>query len=564
MFRRFLGSSSAVAVIQEPPSVPQFWFPEKILTFAKSKRDVEALCRSIPALAKGRVDLHDQTDWLRQVGCPEGDPILPLLVVSARKGVSPDDLAKLRLIKFLNHERVCVIIEQFDEIAFDREQFELMREEIADAARECALDVIAIIPAPYDHEKTRGWYPEALEFAPIVERKEVPCGARFVVSRSAVEKNDWQIEGRLQSGAISAGDLVLASPSNNQAIVAGVTKGDVPSSFRLRFREPFFAEPGEVISAPEGAPLLSDVVCAHVFWQGASLRPGDEAVARFWFGDVPMKVQSISHAIRASELTLLRDGGLASNIFAEVILRADRLLPVDPYTRDARCGQVSIVDQSGAVSLGFIVTKGYADQRRLLSRKSENLTSVLHSISDEERQAKNGHKGGVLWFTGLSGAGKSTLAVTLEKRLFDLGFQVFVLDGDNVRQGLTANLGFSPDDRAENIRRVGEVAALFREAGTIIISSFISPYRSDRDRARHAAFPDFHEIFIHADVKTCIARDPKGLYQRALKGDIRDFTGISAPYEPPVEPELKIDTEKYDVEQCLEQLVNYVETNFRL
>jgi len=159
---------------------------------------------------------------------------------------------------------------------------------------------------------------------------------------------------------------------------------------------------------------------------------------------------------------------------------------------------------------------------------------------------------------------KSTLAVALEKRLFEKGYNVYVLDGDNVRHGLNANLSFSPEDRAENIRRVGEVAALFERAGMIAITSFISPYRSDRDRAREAAGSGFHEIHVKADVATCEARDPKGLYKKARTGEIKEFTGISAPYEAPDTPELVIDTAASSVEECVERLVNYVESKFRV
>jgi bifunctional enzyme CysN/CysC len=170
----------------------------------------------------------------------------------------------------------------------------------------------------------------------------------------------------------------------------------------------------------------------------------------------------------------------------------------------------------------------------------------------------------VLWLTGLSGAGKSTLAVGLERRLFEKGYQAFVLDGDNVRHGLNANLGFSPEDRAENIRRVGEVAALFGRAGMIAITAFISPYRSDRRRAREAGGDRFHEIHVMADLATCEERDPKGLYKKARAGEIAEFTGVSAPYEPPEEAELVVDTSTCAVEQCLDQLVAYVEQHFAL
>lgn len=191
-------------------------------------------------------------------------------------------------------------------------------------------------------------------------------------------------------------------------------------------------------------------------------------------------------------------------------------------------------------------------------RKSNNITQVEHRVSTEERELRNRHKGAVLWFTGLSGAGKSTLAIALEEALFKRGLQVFVLDGDNVRAGLTSDLGFSHEDRTENIRRVGEVAALFAGAGVICISAFISPYREDRAIARRAAGKRFHEVYVSADLATCESRDPKGLYKRARAGEISDFTGVSAPYEPPEDPDIVIDTSKHTVASSVAALIEFV------
>ena len=195
---------------------------------------------------------------------------------------------------------------------------------------------------------------------------------------------------------------------------------------------------------------------------------------------------------------------------------------------------------------------------------SRNLTRVAHSVATTDRERQNGHLGGVLWLTGLSGSGKSTLAFALEKGLFTRGYQVYVLDGDNVRHGLNADLGFTQRGRTENIRRVGEVAALFSDAGLICISAFISPYRADRDTARSAAKGRFHEVFLDADVEVCERRDPKGLYKRARAGKIMDFTGISAPYEIPTSPDLVIATGKRDVTSSVALAISYVETNFSL
>ena len=211
----------------------------------------------------------------------------------------------------------------------------------------------------------------------------------------------------------------------------------------------------------------------------------------------------------------------------------------------------------GVVSLGI-----YPDQRQAVTVRGTNLTEVDHRVDPARRIARNRHKPGVLWFTGLSGAGKSTLAMALEQRLFDKGYQVYVLDGDNVRFGLNADLGFSPEDRAENIRRVGEVAALMAKAGFIVVTAFISPYRSDRDRARAAAGADFHEIHIDADVATCESRDPKGLYKKARAGEIKEFTGISAPYEAPDAPELTVDTSDLSVDESVARVSAYVDRTF--
>jgi bifunctional enzyme CysN/CysC len=199
-----------------------------------------------------------------------------------------------------------------------------------------------------------------------------------------------------------------------------------------------------------------------------------------------------------------------------------------------------------------------------MSIKSTNISTIEHRVEKDARWRANGHRGGVLWFTGLSGAGKTTLALELEQALFVKGWQAYVLDGDSVRHGLSSDLAFSPADRTENIRRIGEVAGLFADAGFLVLTAFISPYRADRDMARNAATDAFHEVYIEADVETCEERDPKGLYVKARRGEIPEFTGISAPYEVPENPELVIDTAALDVPQSLAKLLGYVESNFAI
>lgn len=194
--------------------------------------------------------------------------------------------------------------------------------------------------------------------------------------------------------------------------------------------------------------------------------------------------------------------------------------------------------------------------------KSSNVVWHNATVTRNRREVLNGHRGGLFWFTGLSGAGKSTLAHSVEEKLHLQDYRTFVLDGDNVRHGLCADLSFSDDDRKENIRRVGHLSMLYVEAGIIVLTAFISPFRADRDNVRKIAGADFHEIYCKASLKICEDRDVKGLYKRARAGEIQDFTGISSPYEEPEHPDLTVDTESH-LEDCRKEVYNYIATATR-
>ncbi len=192
--------------------------------------------------------------------------------------------------------------------------------------------------------------------------------------------------------------------------------------------------------------------------------------------------------------------------------------------------------------------------------KSSNVVWHDTIIGRENREARRGHKGATIWFTGLSGSGKSTIAIELDRRLHEQGRFSYVLDGDNVRHGLNGDLGFSPEDRTENIRRIGEVAKLFVDAGALVLTAFISPYREDRDNVRSIAdrTGDFIEVFVDCPLDVCEQRDPKGLYKKARSGEIPNFTGISAPYEAPENAEITVNTAKLSVEQTVDTIVEYL------
>ena len=194
--------------------------------------------------------------------------------------------------------------------------------------------------------------------------------------------------------------------------------------------------------------------------------------------------------------------------------------------------------------------------------KATNIVWHAHTVTREEREQQFSHRGCTIWLTGLSGSGKSTIANALDAELVKRGIRSYVLDGDNVRHGLNKDLGFSPEDRTENIRRIGEVAKLFTDAGIINVTAFISPYREDRDRARAIQKEgDFLEVYVRASVETCEGRDTKGLYAKARAGQIKEFTGISAPYEEPAKPEVTVDTESQSVEESLAVILEYLQVN---
>ena len=199
----------------------------------------------------------------------------------------------------------------------------------------------------------------------------------------------------------------------------------------------------------------------------------------------------------------------------------------------------------------------------MAEQKATNVTWHDHRVTKEERCKQNGHKGAVLWFTGLSGSGKSTIANTVDHKLFEMGKHTFVLDGDNIRMGLNKNLGFSPEDRTENIRRIGEVSKLYTDAGILVMTAFISPYREDRDQVREIMGDgEFIEVYVKASLETCEGRDPKGLYKKARAGEIKGFTGIDAPYEEPEKAELVLDSDGKGIDDLADEVVAFLESGY--
>jgi len=534
------------------------------------------------------IDAPGHREFIKNMVTGAAQADAAVLVIDAVEGVREQSRRHGYLLHLLGIEQIAVAVNKMDAVGFDEARFKVVEKEIVDYLDSIGVTPTHVIPVSArdgdnlaSRSKRCAWFkgPTLIEALDHFAPSHVAADKAFRLPVQDVYKFDDRriIAGRIEQGRVRVGDELMFSPDNKTARVASIeawsaVPDHVPpkeafagQSVGLTLDEQIFIERGALASHVDTAPVETDVFCARLVWLGREpLEPGKSYKMKLGTDEARVKVEKIIKVIDTDDLRHGEATSVDRNQIGEVVLRARRMLALDEYGTSQRTGRFVLVDGYEIAGGGIVSMEGYADQRELITQRATNITRVAHGVAIADREKTNGHRGGVIWFTGLSGAGKSTLAVALERRLFEKGYHAFVLDGDNVRHGLNANLGFSPEDRAENIRRVGEMAALFARAGMIAITAFISPYRSDRHRAREAAEGHYHEIFIHADLETCEARDPKGLYKKARAGEIGDFTGISAPYEPPENAELILDTSNRSVEECLEDLAKYVDKNFAL
>ena len=514
-----------------------------------------------------------------------------LLVIDAAEGVREQSRRHAYFLHLLGLRSIVVAVNKMDAVDFGAERFAEVESDIRDYLAELGITPSHVVPVSArdgDNIVTRSersaWYggPTVTEALDAIELPEDDAEAPLRVPVQDIYHFDDRriIAGRIDSGALAVGDELLFSPSNKRARLTRIDtwpEGGAPESAKagqsvgLILDEQIFIERGEVISHVTNPPLESNVFRGHVFWLGREpLAAGKQYKLKLGTFEAPVEVQSIDRIIDIDDLAMTDsasgDAVIERNGVGDVVMRSRAMLALDEFASNRRSGRFVLVDGYDIAGGGIISMRGYPDQRDLITDKTSNLFAVDKGVSTELRQQRNAHKGGVVWFTGLSGSGKTTIALEAERQLFQKGYQVYVLDGDNVRGGLNANLSFSPEDRAENIRRVGEVAALFADAGFVVLSAFISPYRADRERAREAAerYPSgaFHEVYIKAALEVCEGRDPKGLYKKARAGEIPDFTGISAPYEAPEEQELVIETGAMSEEQSVAALISYIDKHF--
>ncbi len=533
------------------------------------------------------IDAPGHREFIKNMVTGAAQADAAVLVVDGMDGIQEQTRRHAYLLHLLGIQQVVVAVNKMDLVAFSEARFLEVADDVKAYLADLGIDLQHTLVIPVSSRDGDGivrlsgrmpWYEgatltEALDtLQPPVTSEQLPL--RFPIQD--VYKFDQRriLAGRIESGHLNVGDTLLFSPSNKTARVMSIEAWNVKDpivavragqSVGVTLDEQLFIERGEMASMVTNAPMLSNVFRGRVFWLGRKpLAPGRRYKMKLCTAEYMVEVEKIERVIDVSDLGTAKGTEVERNAVGEVVLRTRGLMPVDPFDVNMVTGRFVLIEDFEIVGGGLINMDDYADQRPGQTIKSTNITRVEHRVPMEERWKANGHTGGILWMTGLSGSGKSTLAFSLEQYLFRLGYQVYVLDGDNIRHGLCADLGFSPEDRVENIRRVGQAAALFARAGVLVLTAFISPYRADRDRVRALASDIFHEIHVDADLSTCEQRDPKGLYAKARRGEIADFTGVSAPYEPPVTPELHLDTTNHSVEESVAILADYVSKKFAL
>jgi len=371
--------------------------------------------------------------------------------------------------------------------------------------------------------------------------------------------------GTIASGEIAVGDTVLALPSRKTSKVREITTADGPlnvagasQAVTIVLEDEIDLSRGDVLVHPDHRPTLARTFDAHLIWMGeAPLLPGKRYEFKIGSRYVKGLVDSIQHRIDVNDLSTREAEALDLNGLARVRIALEEPVAIDDYKLSRQTGAFIIIDllHFGTVGAGMVISPNAHGQRA-----SSDVVWQPTKVTAQIRANQKSQKPAVVWFTGLSGSGKSTLANALEQALVQRGHHSYLLDGDNVRHGLNKDLGFSDADRNENIRRIGEVSALFVDAGLLVITAFISPFRADRNRIRERiGDAQFIEVYLSTSLEECERRDPKGLYVKAREGKIREFTGIDSPYEPPIAPQITIDTSKLAVGAAVDQILKYLE-----
>jgi bifunctional enzyme CysN/CysC len=530
---------------------------------------------------------HEQYTRNMATGASTAD--LAVTLIDARLGVLTQSKRHAFISSLLGVPRVVVTVNKMDLVGYDRSVFERIKDEYAEFAARLGFSDLTFIPVSalrgdnvVHKSRNMPWF----EGEPLLTHLEnVYIGGdrnlidfRFPIQRVLRPDQDFRgYSGQIASGVVRPGDEIVVLPSGQRSKVTRIVTydGDLTYAFAplcvtLCIEDDIDISRGDMIVHARNLPQIERSVEAMVVW----MNDQPLEVARTFLvkhGPSVVKGSCAEIQYRVDPNTLHREDGkrLGLNDIGRARFTLFKPLFVDEYRRNRQTGSFILIDPLTNVTVGaaMVIARARPDQvshRDTKETVSRDIAWQRGKVTAEDRARLLRQQAATVWLTGLSGSGKSTIAIELEKRLIEAGHACFVLDGDNVRQGLNRDLGFSPNDRKENIRRIAEVAKLFNDAGLFVITAFISPYREDRGAAREIVGAGrFIEVYLNADVDVCERRDPKGLYAKARAGQIAEFTGISAPYEAPIAPEVTIDTGASSVDQSVATLFDFLSVRCR-
>ncbi|MBB5700174.1 bifunctional enzyme CysN/CysC [Ochrobactrum daejeonense] len=517
-------------------------------------------------------DTPGHAQYTRNMATGASTADLAVVLVDARQGILTQTRRHSYIASALGIRHIVLAVNKIDLVGFSQEAFERIVADYMSFARDLGFSSIQPIPlsARFGDNVTApspriGWYegPHLLEHLETVriDGQAAAKPFRFPVQYVNRPNLDFRgFSGTVASGSIGTGDTVVVAKSGKTSRVKRIATydGDLPrasegQAVTLVLEDEIEVSRGNMLVGTEARPEVADRFAANIVWFGEEpLQAGRSYLLRTETDQTPVTVSEIVSRTSVDSYRREETDSLGLNEIGLCNLQAADPIAFDPYAENRVTGAFVLIDRFTNATVGA----GMIDHAL---RQATNVHLQAFDLDRQTRAAQKFQKPAVLWFTGLSGSGKSTIANRLEQRLHALGKHTYLLDGDNIRHGLNSDLGFSGEDRAENIRRVGEVARLMADAGLVVLVSFISPFRAERERVR-ALLPEgeFIEIFVDTPIEECIARDPKGLYAQALRGEIKAFTGIDSPYEAPVAPELRLDTTGRDVDELVAEVEKYL------
>ena len=511
---------------------------------------------------------HEQYTRNMVTGASTAD--LAVILIDARKGVLTQTRRHSYLAQLVGVRHIVLAVNKMDLVDYDQAVFDRITLAYRAFASEIGITTFLAIPISglggdniTSRSENTPWYkgPYLLEYLETVELDATADQAKpFRLPVQWVNRPNLDFRGfsgLISSGSVAPGDPVRVLPSGKTTTIARVVTldGDLPKavagqSVTLTFADEVDCSRGDVIAIADHPPQVADQFEATVVWMAdTEMLPGRPYWLKLGTQTVTATVQAPKHQVDVNTLEHLAAKTLTLNAIGVANISTDKPIVFEPYHENRDLGGFILIDKltNATVAAGLL---------NFSLRRAQNVHWQASDTSREKRADLKNQKAAVLWFTGLSGAGKSTIANIVERKLTHMNRHAFLLDGDNVRHGLNRDLGFTDADRVENVRRVGEVAKLMADAGLIVITAFISPFRAEREMVRSMMAPgEFIEVHIDTTLAEAERRDVKGLYQKARAGDLKNFTGIDSPYEPPVDPEIHIDTTNLTPEESADLII---------